>query len=1259
MSGTVAAQSTDNQTSQEVVRESQVDTTQADSIPLVILDDIATILDGIAGAMQELEIAISHTGFLQDALALDELNDAYTHSEHVINIIEGENSSLYGDIDQNGQIQNPGNGVGIRTYVEEILSLPLAIQATIESADNLSESEGATRELAAGLNEILVGIERVQSLGFDIVGTEASAEAVPISEAMDIQLTTTMEDLTLAQRTATILLENLSETVEPSPVEASSEEEESPDVSEFVAASLAETQFAQEQLMIAIQHAGFLQQSIVDDDLTGVYLHTEHVINVLDGETGQLFGDLDQNGQPQNPGDGVGVLVYLGNAAEGALELVAILDTHGSESDEDGGEDSTPDASEAAAEAVRAINDSVSLIQDAQINGLELLSSVEISGTVPIAESLEAALVDVSQHITDAVESFLLLSASAEPLVLEIQDELDSLAQQIAGAIDQTETAIQHTGFLDDSLAAQELEGAHLHAEHIINTTVGEEGDLFGDLDQNGQTQNPGDGVGIVVYVAMGTESLLLIEDALRDAPIPQALAEEATRLTDSYRLLPEQLDSAIDAALQVMAATSIEDAEPALLELRERLTTTLGVLQSNAESLGILQEIVLEQSQDSVTPDAAIREQILAAQEQLAIANQHVGFLLDALALDDLSQTRLHAEHVINILQGENGSLYGDLDRNGTIQNPGDGIGVRQYLANAEELYGQLISDPMLNDFASQLDELLASLTIGQSEIEDATRRTNQIFAADTADEAQSFADDTSAFLVDANEAIDVMLQIQFDSDGEEVATEEDTESDSAIDTSSTLPPPLNPDAGTQWQNPSDGAIYIYISGGEWTLGATDELAISPLEQPVHTVELPGFWIQQTEVTNAQYAACVEDGICLPPENEQWNQADFAEHPVFGIRWEQARNYAEWVGARLPTEAEWEAACRSGDQRVYPWGNQPPTEDLANIGNSIGETTPVGSYPDGANEYGILDMSGNVWEWTSSINLGYPYNASDGREDATAEGKRVVRGGSFSYTQYQARCVARTGFATDAAGIGMRLVLPTDGDQWVNPLDGATYIYVADGEFTMGLSEADSISPLEEPDHIVSVDGFWMQQTETTNAQYAQCVADGVCDPPDNDLWNEEDMGEQPVTDVNWLQAQEYATFVGGRLPTEAEWEKACRGTDQRLYPWGNTQPNRRLSNFNSNENGPVAVGSYPSGSSPFGILDLSGNVWEWTSSLEVAYPYDEDDGREDLDEPGKRILRGGSFYYTQYQISCTARTGLEGATQGQNFGFRVVVDR
>jgi formylglycine-generating enzyme required for sulfatase activity len=234
-----------------------------------------------------------------------------------------------------------------------------------------------------------------------------------------------------------------------------------------------------------------------------------------------------------------------------------------------------------------------------------------------------------------------------------------------------------------------------------------------------------------------------------------------------------------------------------------------------------------------------------------------------------------------------------------------------------------------------------------------------------------------------------------------------------------------------------------VHVPAGDFPMGSDSGIAG---EGPVYTVPANDFWIMKTEVTNKEYAQCVVAGACTPPlEGERLSDPDFAEHPVVGVDWAQANTFAAWVGGRLPTEAEWEKACRSSDGRDYPWGNAPAEHDVANYDNVIGDTMPVGSYPGGASPYGALDMSGNVWEWTSSLEANYPYQADDGREDPSATGRRVARGGSYFYTHYQLVCSTRLPSQPDEGNpqIGFRVVfdepINAEGVRFVSPQNEAT----------------------------------------------------------------------------------------------------------------------------------------------------------------------------------------------------------------------------
>jgi formylglycine-generating enzyme required for sulfatase activity len=221
---------------------------------------------------------------------------------------------------------------------------------------------------------------------------------------------------------------------------------------------------------------------------------------------------------------------------------------------------------------------------------------------------------------------------------------------------------------------------------------------------------------------------------------------------------------------------------------------------------------------------------------------------------------------------------------------------------------------------------------------------------------------------------------------------------------------------------------------------------------------------------------------------------------------------------------------------------------------------------------------------------------------------------------------------------------------------DGSVVVYIPPGEFPMGLSlypDGD-----EYPQHTVYLNGFWIGKYEVTNDQYRKCVEAGACDKPEEtNRYRKPEYANCPVIYVNWYDAQDYARWAGGRLPTEVEWEKAARGTDGRTYPWGDAWD---PSKCNTKDGGPddvTPVGKYsPAGDSPYGVSDMAGNVWEWTSSLLRPYPYNPSDGREDPDSTEDRVARGGSRTYVGDAARCWFRYTLSPRTASRSAGFRLV---
>jgi formylglycine-generating enzyme required for sulfatase activity len=468
--------------------------------------------------------------------------------------------------------------------------------------------------------------------------------------------------------------------------------------------------------------------------------------------------------------------------------------------------------------------------------------------------------------------------------------------------------------------------------------------------------------------------------------------------------------------------------------------------------------------------------------------------------------------------------------------------------------------------------------------------------------------------------------------------------------------------------------------------------------------------WLDPWSLTQAPLVQLMrQDGVWAP-------QPGHANRPLESVTWAGAAEYCAWRAARLPGEAEWEYAARGPDGLLYPWGDEFVADKVVRV---IGRLPEAGSKPAGASWVGALDMSSSLFEWVNSIYAAYPYDGSDGREaslDADNVSERVLRGGAWYHPDGMSddlTTTARYRASPDVAAwpYGFRCAQPLDAgetaptgvqrvtlaakpslpvavcsaaglpeiactgvssnDDWtplIREFDGIPMALVPAGCFTMGSTEAQIDSALtlldrkgfyqdEQPAHQQCFsEPYWIDLYEVTNGQYGSYG-----------WWRRAD---QPRESITWFEADAYCRARGARLPTEVEWEYAARGPDNLAYPWGNTFDGSRLNfcdlnclnpgadaSFDDGYRTTAPVGSYPNGASWVGALDMSGNVWEWVSSILLDYPYTPDDGREvnaEQDSTSLRMVRGGARLDPSYVVRSANRNERPPTQSTALYGFR-----
>lgn len=250
---------------------------------------------------------------------------------------------------------------------------------------------------------------------------------------------------------------------------------------------------------------------------------------------------------------------------------------------------------------------------------------------------------------------------------------------------------------------------------------------------------------------------------------------------------------------------------------------------------------------------------------------------------------------------------------------------------------------------------------------------------------------------------------------------------------------------------------------------------------------------------------------------------------------------------------------------------------------------------------------------------------------------------------------------------------MPASADEVVGK-DGVPMVLVPAGPFPMGVPPGDRDGGRDEyPRHQVDLDAFYIDKYEMTNGQYGQFVKETSHRVPQNpknparNLWQgslvTESLAKRPVINVDWHDAEAYCKWAGKRLPTEAEWEKAARGTDDRRFPWGNVEPTNKHLNFNQQwigEKTLMPVGSYETGKSPYGAYDMAGNVWEWVADWYDPMYYEKSPPKNPKGpETGTdKVLRSSSWAVETPLVRIFTRVKSDPTIRNESTGFRCAMD-
>ena len=498
---------------------------------------------------------------------------------------------------------------------------------------------------------------------------------------------------------------------------------------------------------------------------------------------------------------------------------------------------------------------------------------------------------------------------------------------------------------------------------------------------------------------------------------------------------------------------------------------------------------------------------------------------------------------------------------------------------------------------------------------------------------------------------------------------------------------------AGTRRTLTIGGAEYVFrwIPAGEFEMGSpTTENGRFNVET-LHRVRLTrGFWMLETEVTQTLYKEIMgtnpsaNKGDDLPVEEvSQRDATEFCE--------ELTKLLPAGLKPSLPTEAQWEYACRAGTKTAYSYGDSADSDKM-NC-DSTG-TKRVKTFA--ANRWGLYDMHGNVWEWTSDSFGDYPTGAVDDPRGSAKGSYRALRGGGWGADARDCRSARRFRGSVDshARNLGFRFALICDepssrpeepespspvvestpanqsssaetspwaesitrraGTRRTLRVGGAEYgfVWIPAGEFEMGSPESEEGRFYDETLHHVRLTkGFWMLETETTQALYKEVMGENPSDNKGDNL---------PVERVLWSNAMKFCTELTKRLPagltaslpTEAQWEYACRAGTTTAYSYGDSADSSKM-NYSKGHSTPAKT--YPA--NPWGLYDMHGNVCEWCLDYFGDYPTGSAIDPKGPNIASNHAYRGGSWRDDARYCRSAYRGRYDAGNRRDNVGFRVLL--